>query len=418
MTSDRLPDDCFALPPGVDWTPVDVALRGLRDRLECVVSVERRPVDQALGCRAAADHHARRANPPTANSAVDGYGFAFDSVRAFPATLPLIQGRSAAGSPLSEAVPAGHAVRILTGAPIPAGVDTVVLQEDVSIEGGTLSLPGSIKCGANTRKAGEDVCVGQVALGASRQITAADIALTTALGIDGLDVYRPLRVGILSTGDELVPAGYLAPDNAEIYDANRPMLLSLARRWSHEAVDLGHVRDDRGALRRCLDEAARSVDVILTTGGASAGDEDHVSSLLREEGTLNHWRIAIKPGRPLALAMWKGAPVFGLPGNPVAAFVCALLFARPSLEVMAGGVWLEPQSFDIPAAFEKRKKVGRQEYLRARVRNGRAEVFPSEGSGRISGLSWAEGLVKLDDGARSIAPGDPVSFIPFGSFGL
>jgi molybdopterin molybdotransferase len=156
--------------------------------------------------------------------------------------------------------------------------------------------------------------------------------------------------------------------------------------------------------------------VILTSGGASSGDEDHVSALLNEAGAMAEWRIALKPGRPLALGMWGGVPVFGLPGNPVAALVCTLIFARPAMAVLSGGGWHAPQGFDVPAAFEKRKKPGRREYLRARIRHGRAEVFKSEGSGRISGLSWAEGLVELPDAAADIRPGDPVRYIPFAGF--
>jgi len=168
-----------------------------------------------------------------------------------------------------------------------------------------------------------------------------------------------------------------------------------------------------------LNAGAQSCDVILTSGGASAGDEDHVSAILSQEGALTSWRIAIKPGRPLALAMWNGTPVFGLPGNPVAAFTCALIFGRPSLCVLAGGTWAEPQGFMVPAAFSKSKKQGRREFSRARLmQDGHAEVFKSEGSGRISGLSWADGFIELDDPARDVAPGDLVRYVPFSSFGL
>jgi len=197
------------------------------------------------------------------------------------------------------------------------------------------------------------------------------------------------------------------------------MLLALLARFGHAPVDLGHVGDNRTTLHNKLDRSAPDVDAILTSGGASAGDEDHVSALLKATGTLNHWRIAVKPGRPLALGHWQNKPVFGLPGNPVAALVCTLIFARPALERLAGGTWSDPQGFNVPAAFEKRKKPGRREYLRARIdAQGHAEVFASEGSGRISGLSWADGLVELEDGARHVRPGDPVRYIPFASFGF
>jgi molybdopterin molybdotransferase len=274
-----------------------------------------------------------------------------------------------------------------------------------------------VKAGANTRRAGEDVTEGQLILKAGRRLTAADLALLAATGASRLMLRAPLKVGVLSTGDELVPAGAEARAG-QIYDANRPLLLSLLERFGHTPVDLGQVPDDRAALRARLDAAAGEVGAILTSGGASAGDEDHVSALLEEAGAMALWRIAIKPGRPLALGLWQGAPVFGLPGNPVAAMVCALIFARPALALLAGADWAEPEGFEVPAAFSKSKKAGRREYLRARLRDGRAEVFPSEGSGRISGLSWAEGLVELTEPAREIRPGDPVRYLPFGSFGV
>ncbi|MEY8841269.1 molybdopterin-binding protein, partial [Cribrihabitans sp. XS_ASV171] len=274
----------------------------------------------------------------------------------------------------------------------PEGVDTVVLEEDVRCEAGQIAFRGPLKRGANTRKAGEDVLEGATALEAGRLITPADLALISAVGLGSVVVRKPLRVAVLSTGDELVEPGEAAGPG-QIYDANRVMLLAMLTRFGFSPLDLGRVADDRQALRDRLDMAAGQADAILTSGGASAGDEDHVSALLSEAGAMQEWRIAVKPGRPLALGLWRAKPVFGLPGNPVAAMVCTLVFARPALGLLAGAGWQEPQGFHLPAAFEKRKKPGRREYLRARVREGRAEVFASEGSGRISGLSWAEGLV-------------------------
>ncbi|MFY2823706.1 gephyrin-like molybdotransferase Glp [Ruegeria sp. MALMAid1280] len=411
-----LRNDCFALPAGVNWTPVDDALALLRQRLAVVKGTESVPLEQATGRILAEDVIAKRSNPPLPNTAVDGYGFAGAAPEG-PQVMPLHPGRAAAGIPFDGTVPDGHALRVLTGAALPAGVDTVILEEDVTVQEGHIAFHGPLKQSANTRRAGEDVAEGDPVLCAGRRLTPADLALLSATGLAEVPVRETLRVAVLSTGDELVEPGEPAGPG-QIFDANRPMLLSLIARMGFQPVDMGRVEDDRDVLRDRLNRAAEQADLILTSGGASAGDEDHVSALLRQAGAMQEWRIALKPGRPLALGMWDGTPVFGLPGNPVAAMVCTLIFARPALGLMAGEGWQAPQGFDLPAAFEKRKKPGRREYLRARVRDGRAEVFASEGSGRISGLSWAEGLVEIEDGARHIKPGDMVRFIPYGSFGL
>lgn len=418
----KLRNDCFALPPGVDWVPLDTAIARLADRVCRLVGEEPVGVADASNRVLAEPVHAPRANPPAANSAVDGYGFAGAGLADGVVTLPLIQGRAAAGDPFPGQVPAGHAVRILTGAILPQGVDTVVLQEDVTREGDLIAFHGALRQGANTRSAGEDVARGTPLFAAGHRIRPQDCALLAATGVAGIRVWQRLRVGVLSTGDEVVPAdGTAGPVDRvgthRIFDANRPMLLALLERWGFAPVDLGHVDDDRDQLRDRLCAAEGRVDAVLTSGGVSTGDEDHVSALIRTEGRLETWRIAVKPGRPLAMGMWRDMPIFGLPGNPVAAFVCSLVFARPALGVMAGATWRMPRGFTLPAAFSKRKKPGRREYLRARVNgDGRVEVFASEGSGRISGLSWADGLVELGDDAADIVPGTAVRYIPYSSF--
>ena len=411
-----LRNDCFALPAGVDWTPVDDALALLRDRLTPVTGEETVALTDALGRVLARDVTALRSNPPQPNTAVDGYGFAGPAPDG-PRAMPLVPGRAAAGVPFGGVVPPGHAIRVLTGAALPEGVDTVILEEDTTTDGARIAFHGPLKRGANTRRAGEDMAAGDTALPAGRALTPADLALLSAVGIARVPVRKVLRVAVISTGDELVEPGAEAGPG-QIFDANRPMLAALLRRFGFQVIDMGRIADDRRALRAAFDRAAAQADAILTSGGASAGDEDHVSALLREVGAMQEWRIAVKPGRPLALGLWSGKPVFGLPGNPVAAMVCTLVFARPALAVLSGRDWPDLQGFMVPAAFEKRKKAGRREYLRARIRDGRAEVFRSEGSGRISGLSWAEGLVEIGDGACHIRPGDPVRFIPYGSFGV
>ncbi len=410
-------DDGFALPPGVDWVPADVALARLAASVAPVAAVETVPLADAGGRILAAAVRARRANPPAANAAVDGYGFAHASLGPPPHRLPLASGRAAAGAPHGADVPPGKALRILTGALLPAGVDTVVLDEHVVRDGDAIAFERSPRPGANTRAAGEDVAAGAEILPEGRRLGAPDLALAAAVGLAELEVRRRLRVAVLSTGDEIRPAGSAAEPH-QTYDANRPMLAEILRRWQMQPLDLGHAADSADAVAAALDRGAEA-DAILTSGGASAGDEDHVAALLMARGTLDTWRIAVKPGRPLALGRWEGRPVFGLPGNPVAAFVCTLVFARPALFRLAGAPWSVPRGLTLPAAFEKRKRAGRREYLRARLDPaGSVEVFASEGSGRISGLAWAEGLVELDDEARTIRPGDPVRYLPFAEFGL
>lgn len=409
-----LRNDCFAMPQGAHWTPVDDALNHLKSHLHCVTGTQDCPVGEAAGRILATDAVAKRAHPPAPNAAVDGYGFAGPAPNRL-VRLPLVPGRSAAGAPFDGTVPPGHAIRILTGANIPSGVDTVVLQEDVITSEGEISFYGPLKKGANARSAGEDMQAGQVILSAGRKITAADVGMLAAAGVGEVSLHQKLRVGVLSTGDELREAG-AAATVGQIFDANRPMLAALFTQSGYEVVDLGRAPDDRAVLRDMLDEAAKRCDVIVASGGASAGDEDHMSALLENSGSFALWRIAMKPGRPLALGLWDSKPVFGLPGNPVAAMVCALIFARPALRVMAGGAWTEPTRYMLPAGFKKSKKDGRREYLRARITNGKVEAFASEGSGRVSGLSWATGLVELDDPAQTIDEGDLVPFLPFTGF--
>lgn len=417
LTPPPLRNDCFAMPQGAHWTPVADALAHLKANLRPVTGVESVLVTQGIARILAGPAIALRAHPPEPNSAVDGYAL-MGPIPEGAHTIPMAQGRSAAGVPYIGKVPKGHALRILTGAVMPKGTDTVILQEDVIANSTSIAFHGPLKAGANARKAGEDIEKSQQVLSGKRSLTAADLATLAAVGVGKINVRKKLRVGVLSTGDELVEPGRIARIG-QIYDANRPMLCAALQRWGYEVHDLGITPDDPDAIRAKLDAAAESCDAILTSGGASAGDEDHMSALLADTGSLALWRIAMKPGRPLALGLWNHTPVFGLPGNPVAACVCTLIFARPALSLMAGGMWAEPTQYMLPAAFAKSKKTGRREYLRARLNNtGHVEIFGSEGSGRVSGLSWATGLVALPDEAMTIEPGDPVPYLPFAHMGL
>jgi molybdopterin molybdotransferase len=347
---------------------------------------------------------------------VDGYALS-GGLEAGAQSLELRLGRSAAGEAFAGQLLPGQALRILTGAALPNGADTVVLQEDVRIKEGRLQVTGPLRAGSNARAAGEDMQQGAEIFQAGHQLRPEDLGVMAAAGLGEVSVFKPLKVAVISTGAELRAPGQVARVD-QIFDANRPMLCSVLRRWGMQVVDIGIVPDDAASVSAALDRAAERADVIITSGGASAGDEDHMSAVLRASGGMALWRIAVKPGRPLALGVWGGVPVFGLPGNPVAAFVCTLIFARPALLQLAGAGFQSPQALHLPAAFSKSKKAGRREYLRARLRDGAVEIFASEGSGRVSGLSWAEGLVELPDAAAEISRGQTICFLPYASFGL
>jgi molybdopterin molybdotransferase len=399
-------------PNGVSWTPVDEALEHLRLSLKPILDFELINVSDSLDYILYEDILANRSNPPVGNTAVDGFGFAHQSIKNQNRKLNLCVDRIAAGDSYQGIVPQGSAIKILTGAELPRGVDTVVLQEEVTIENDNIILNTDLKRGENTRKVGEDIEKGKCVLTKGSRIRAQDIALLIATGINQIKVYLLLKIGILSTGNELIHK-VSNKDSNKTLDANRPMLMNIVKKWGYQSIDLGNVNDNKTEIKTKLNIASEICDIIFTSGGASTGDEDYVGRLLKSDGNLYNWRIAMKPGRPLALAKWNETPVIGLPGNPVAAFVCTIVFGRPICGLLSGEGWLKPNSFQVPAAFSKNKKIGRREYLRARVKNGKVEIFHSEGSGRISGLSWADGLVELREETSKVNLGDLVKYIPF-----
>jgi molybdopterin molybdotransferase len=410
----QLSDDCFAF--GSDLLTVAAALALIDERIAAAVDTEKVPLAQAAGRVLARDIVAAIDLPPHANSAVDGYAVAYSDLSPDGETVLPVGGRAAAGHPLGRRARPGEAVRIFTGAPMPEGADTVMMQEDCVVEAGSVRLKPGIRKGANRRHAGEDVARGTVALAAGRRLGAADLGLAAALGHAELMVFRRLRVALLSTGDEVHEPGLPLPPGA-IYDANRVMLWTFLAALGCAISDFGIRPDREAALADTLATARADHDLIITSGGVSTGEEDHVRAAVERLGSLHFWRLAIKPGRPVALGQAGGVPLIGLPGNPVAVFVTFAVFARPLILKLSGATASSPRVYPVRAGFAYRKKPGRREYLRARLeRDGDALVavrFARDGAGIISSIVQSDGLAVLDEETREVTPGEVLDFLPF-----
>lgn len=409
----QLTNDCFAF--GGDLMPVDEALARIRARVPAVAGVQEVALIEADGCVLARDVAAALPLPPFANSAVDGYAVRFADLGPEGASLP-VSGRVPAGvAPQASGV--GVAVRIFTGAPMPEGFDTVFMQEDVSLEDGRVRLPPGLSRGANARPAGEDIPTGALALAAGRRLTPQDVALLAALGQERVAVRRPLRVAVFSTGDELVTPGRpLAP--AKLYDSNRFLLCALLRRLGCAVTDLGILADSRDGVAAALTEGAAEHDLLITSGGVSTGEEDHVKAAVERAGAIDFWRIAIKPGRPVALGTVGGAGFIGLPGNPVAVFVTFTQVARALIAALRGEDWRPAPALPVRSGFAYKKKEGRREFVRVSVAPSAdalpvAAKHPREGAGVLTSLTQTDGLVELPEATTRVAPGDVLAYRPF-----
>jgi molybdopterin molybdotransferase len=411
----QLSDDCFAF--GGALLGVDQALARIEASIAPVVAAETAPLRSAAGRILACDLVAGMNLPPHANSAVDGYAFAHADLAPGRETLLSIAGRAAAGHPLDRPLQHGEAARIFTGAAMPAGADTVMMQEDCTVEpDGRVRLKAGTKLGANRRHAGEDVAIGATALTAGTRLGPAELGLAAALGQAELPVFRPLRAALLSTGDEVRDPGMALPPGA-IYDANRYVLASLLTGLGCLVSDFGIRPDREAALADTLAGAAAEHDLIITSGGVSTGEEDHIRAAIERLGHLHFWRLAIKPGRPVALGQIGRVPLIGLPGNPVAAIVTFAILARPLILRLAGATVRPPHLFPAQAAFSHRKRPGRREYLRAQVKRDGDRIVavkhPRDGAGILTSVVQSDGLAILDETVADIDPGAVVDFLPF-----
>lgn len=421
-------DDCFAF----DGKRLlhHQALNILKDQLPRIAEPEIIPIEQASSRIIAQSVNAHADVPSYDNSAVDGYAFCSRDYTRIAGKF-VVSDRIAAGSADIAALTPGTAVRIFTGAAIPTGADTVVMQEDCNAtkknkngeEEETVIIPAGLKPGANLRRAGEDLKKGDALLTPGQILRPQELAAMASVGLAKTSVYTKLRVALLSSGDEIKRPGKPL-ETGQVYDSNHFLLLGLLNRLNVDITDMSVLPDHAETIENALSQAASDHDVILTTGGASLGEEDHIIGAMDRLGKRHLWQLAIKPGRPMSFGQIDNTFVFGLPGNPVAAFVCFLLYVRPSLLRLGGAGWIEPQSFMVPAGFDiPSKKPGRREFWRATLENStdgsvRAMKFSRDGSGLVSGLREATGLLEIAEDVQSVRKGDLLSYIPFGEFGI
>ncbi len=412
----QLSDDCFAF--GGRMMSVDEALALIASRITPIGASESVPIMQADGRILARDLVAPIALPPFTNSAVDGYAVRHAQLHAHDVTRLGVSGRIEAGADAAIAPSDATAIRIFTGAQMPEGYDTVFMQEDVVVGAeGLVELPSGLKIGANVRPAGEDIEKGSIAIPAGARLAPQHVALAAALGKTALDVAKRLRVAVFSTGNELVSPGE-EQKPPRIYDSNRFMLMAMLQRLGCDVADLGILRDERASLAAALRSAACDHDLIVTSGGVSTGEADHVKGALEDCGSLTFWRIAIKPGRPVAMGVIDGTPFIGLPGNPAASFITQVYVVRPAVLALMGSAPAPVTPLPVRAAFNYKKKEGRREYARATLRRAgdgviEAVRFPREGAGLLSSLVETDGLVELREDITRIEPGASVGFLPY-----
>lgn len=394
--------------------------------LGAVTDIEDVPLSEAVGRMLARGVVAPRNIPAHDNAAVDGFAFRFCDYDPENGCVLPVSARIAAGHPLQEVPAPGTAARIFTGAVMPPGFDTVAMQEDARTEerDGTVHvhIPPHLSQGTNRRKAGEDAAAGAELLQAGTTLRPQDLAAIASVGQTSAPCRQRVKVGVFSTGDELLQPGDPFREGG-VYDSNSVMIRSLVTTAGAVSESMGVIRDDPAQVRQSLSDAAAKFNVIITSGGVSRGEEDHLVEAMRTLGKLHLWQIAIKPGRPLSIGQIGNCLVVGLPGNPVAAFVCFLLYVRPALIALSGAAWPNPRRFRLPAAFTMKKKTGRREFLRGMLieDNGgqlRAKNYVRTGSGLITSLREADGLIEIGEDVARVSEGDYVNFLPFSEFGI
>ncbi|SFB42781.1 gephyrin-like molybdotransferase Glp [Pseudomonas sp. NFPP24] len=400
-----------------DLLPVEEAIEQLLAQAPPPPATEMLALAQALGRVTAEEVFSPRDLPGWDNSAMDGYALRAFDVPEQGGYLEVV-GRIAAGHSTDVPLQPGQAVRIFTGAPLPPGADSVVPQERCRVYGQRIWCP-PLRLGEHVRKRGEELQRGQRVLSTGKRLRAQELGLLAAAGIPRVKVYRPLRVCLLSSGDELrEPGESLAP--GQIYNSNRYLVAALLRGWGVEVHDYGVMADALAASRDALMLASSECDLLLTTGGVSVGEEDHLKQAIQALGKVEFWRLAIQPGKPLAFGQVAGKPWIGLPGNPTAALVTTLIVVRPFLLRAQGVERVLPVPVSVPAAFEWLKPNKRRQYLRARLSPDsdgqlRAILHPQQSSAMLAAACWADGLVIVER-EQQVLKGAAVPFLSFADF--
>lgn len=409
-------NDCFVFSDSL--LPLEHALEELEKLIEPVVGIGRVRLAEALSHFLAEDVLATRNVPPYDNSAVDGYAVFHGDLSIFGDTRLPVDGRISAGHPLNTEAKRGYAYRIFTGAAMPKGTDTVFMQEDVRTEKGDVILPVGIHLGANRRLMGEDVRVGTVVLNRGKRIRPQEIGLAASIGLCELKVYKPLCVAVFSTGDEICDPSAKETEGC-IFDANRFTIIGLLTLLGCHVTDLGVLEDNQEIICDALRKAAVGHDLIVTSGGISVGEEDHIRPAVEALGSIYFWRLAIKPGRPIAFGQVASTPFIGLPGNPVAAMVTFMRIARILVLRLSGASGhISPTLYRVAAAFSFKPRGERREWLRAHLKvdeDGvrRVHLFPVRGSGVLKSMVDSHGLVEISEEVTQIKVGDLVDFLPF-----
>lgn len=402
---------------------VEAARAAILAALRPVAGSERVALAEAAGRTLAADVVSPIDVPAHDNAAMDGYALhGADLVPAAPTRLRALDATAFAGRPFAGTVARGECVAIMTGAVMPAGLDTVVPRELVQASDGWVTLAaGAVRAGEHRRRRGEDLARGQRALPAGRVLRPADVGLLASLGLPEAAVRRRLRVALFSTGDELLAPGQ-PPLPGAVYDSNRHSLGAALRRLGVDLLDLGQIGDDPDRLQAALAQATQQADAIVTSGGVSMGDADHTRAVLARLGEVGFWKLAMRPGRPFAFGHLRHGerrvPLFALPGNPVAALVSYLVLVRDALRLLGGATLQAPVSFELPSAVAIRKRTGRSEFQRGvfeRDEGGRLQVRPSadQGAGILRSLCEADALIVLPHGRGAVAAGEAVEVWPF-----